>query len=60
MQKLKTGGSSGPDGFPPQLFKKLSGSLAELGGAIVTDIFVFRVSWVYAARMGPRHSNTYL
>ena len=29
MQKLKTGGSSGPDGFAPQLFKKLSGSLAE-------------------------------
>ena len=29
MQKLKTGGSSGPDGFPPQLFKKLSGSLAK-------------------------------
>lgn len=29
MRNLKPGGSCGPDGFPPQLFKKLAGSLAE-------------------------------
>jgi len=29
IRKLKTGGSSGPDGFPPVMFKNLAGSLTE-------------------------------
>ena len=29
IKKLKAGGSSGPDGFPPVLFKKLAGIVAE-------------------------------
>jgi len=37
MQKLKLGGSSGPDGFSPQLYKKLAGSLAEPMSLVFTS-----------------------